>query len=149
MNAICFGDSNVIRNKEKLKHGLLSACKVIPAYNFEQLKNKLHLIDEEDTIILHVLTNDIADICQQYYKSDALERALVVLAKKVCAICSKIIDENLRSHLHIPMIPLRYDSKDQLGTANDMEIVNFEIDFRLGKKIPLSHTSLEVPVGQK
>ena len=35
------------------------------------------------------------------------------------------------------------------GTVDDMEIVNFEIDFRLGKKIPSSHTSLEVPVGQK
>ena len=95
--------------------------------------------DEEDTIILHVLTNDIADICQQYYKSDALERALVVLARKVCAICSKIINENLRSHLYIPMIPLRYDSKDQIRTDDDMEIVNFEIDFRLGKK-NLRHT---------
>ena len=135
LNAICFGDSNVIRNKEKLKHGLLSACKVIPAYNFEQLKNKIHLLDEEDTIILHVLTNDIKDICQQDYKSDAVkERDLVVLAKKFCAICTKVTDENPNSHLYISMVPSRYDSKDQLDTADGREIVNSEIESRLGSK---------------
>ena len=62
------------------------------------------------------------------------ERDLHVLAKKYCATISKITDENPRSQLFISMVPSRYDSRDQLEEADGREIVNSEIESRLGNK---------------
>ena len=47
------------------------------------------------------------------------------------------------------MIPLRYDSKDQLGTADDREIVNFELEFRLEKKFLLHTHHWKCQLGKK
>ena len=135
LNAICFGDSNAVNNQEQLKHGILSGCKFIPTYYLDQVKNKLHLIGEEDIVIIHVGTNDIAKICQQYFKSDAVkERDLCDLANKYDAMTTKITYKNPRIQIFISMILNRYDSKDQLNLVDGRDIVNFEIQAKLKNK---------------
>ena len=113
----------------------MSTYKFVPTYNLDQLESKIHLIRDQRNVFIHVLTNDISKICQQYYKSDAVkERDLKSLAKKLDAIITDITTEKPNIHVFISMVLSRHDNMDQLNTADGRDIVNYEITSRLQNK---------------
>ena len=113
----------------------MSTYKFVPTYNLDQLKSKIHLIRDQRNVFIHVLTNDISKICQQYYKSDAVkERDLKSLAKKSDTIITDIATEKPNIHVFISMVLSRHDNMDQLNTADGRDIVNYEITSRFRNK---------------
>ena len=68
---ICYGDSNVKRHKRKLFE-ILPQTKFILSYDLEEMKEKLHVIQEEKfgALLIHQLTNDVEKICQKNWSDE-------------------------------------------------------------------------------
>ena len=78
-----FGDSNVVKNSDYF-YGVFPKTRIIPTYEFSQLKENIRMVDDED-IIIHNLTNDARNIFKQYYKSHIKQQIeLEKLAKVFC-----------------------------------------------------------------
>ena len=130
MEISCFADSNVKRHQDLLHHGILSECKYILTYNFDELKKNLFEIDTADLVIIHVLTNDIKYICHdQSWKSDyERKNDLISLAHNFVKMIKKLIDEYPDLIVIISMVLKRFDRKDELKMfPNGNKIINAEI----------------------
>ena len=125
----CFGDSNVRKYQDLLHSGILSKCKFVLTYNFDNLKENLCEIDGADFVIIHVLTNDTKYICyDQYWKSDyERKNDLICLAHNFVNMIKKLIAKYPNMKIIISMILPRFDKKDLLKNSKGNDIINVEI----------------------
>ena len=117
MEIICFGDSNVKRHQDLLHSGILSKCKYVLTYNFDELKENIFEIFTADIVIIHLLTNDSKYICHdQSWKSDSEKKDdLISLAHNfVNTIKQLIVEEYPDLKIIISTILPRFDGKDLL-----------------------------------
>ena len=138
MEIICFGDSNVKRHQDLLHSGILSKCKYVLTYNFDELKENIFEIFTADVVIIHLLTNDTKYICHdQNWKSDSVKKDdLISLAHNfVNTIKQLIVEEYPDLKIIISTILPRFDGKDLLEIVSNgkkmilkgNEIINDEL----------------------
>ena len=128
MEIICFGDSNIKRHQNLLHSGILSKCKYVLTYNFDELKENIFEIFTADVVIIHLLTNDSKYICHdQSWKSDSEKKDdLISLTHNFVNIIKQlIVEEYPNLKIIISMILPRFDGKDLLEIfSNGKKIVS-------------------------
>ena len=79
--------------------------KIIPTYEFSQLKENIRMVDDDDDVIIHVLTNDARNIFKQHYKSDTKQEIeLEKLGKAFCNFVKHFSDKNPSVNIYISMV---------------------------------------------
>ena len=125
-----YGDSNVLKNSSKCDE---IATKIIPTFTFHELMQKLQYKKHEGIVIIHDGTNDVRDIFQKYYMSEAAKLVECErLAKKLSDFMEKLSNENPNALFMISKILPRFDS-EKLRNAGDL--INSVISDKL-KDIP-------------
>ena len=66
--SICLGTSNIRRHVPTLKKNF-PGCKFVLTYTLDELENKIHLIQDENDVMIHVLNNDVKNLCKSTFKS--------------------------------------------------------------------------------
>ena len=68
---ICFGDSNTKRHRDELFE-ILPETKLFICYYLEEIVEKMPVIQEDYyvTCIIHILTNDVKNVCQKAWSDD-------------------------------------------------------------------------------
>ena len=137
MEIICFGDSNVKRHLDLLHSGILSKCKYVLTYNFDELKENIFEIFTADVVIIHLLTNDSKYICHdQSWKSDSEKKDdLISLAHNFVNYIKQLIVVDPDLKIIISTVLPRFDGKDLLEIFSNgkkmilkgNEIVNDEL----------------------
>ena len=141
---ICYGDSNVKRHKRKLFE-ILPQTKFILSYDLEEMKEKLHVIQEEKfgALLIHQLTNDVEKICQKNWSDNDKKMELISLADNFVIMIERLKREHPNLEIFISMLMPRFDHMDELEMFNGKNIVNCEISKKLQNVTLLSNDFLQ------
>ena len=128
MKIICLGDSNTKRHKERLLE-ILPGTEHIICYKLEELLGKISVIQEDYHLscIIHILTNDVANICQKYGSEDDKVMELHSLADNYVNMIFGLRRDFPNLEIYVSMVMPRFDHMDELENCNGRDIVNDEI----------------------
>ena len=92
--------------------------KYVLTYTLDELEDEIHVIQDEQNVMIHVLGNDSKDICKLKFKSPAAkEKDLKKVAKRFFAIVDKILEQHPKCHIFISSCLPRYDGLDKLHSS--------------------------------
>ena len=128
MKIICLGDSNTKRNKRRLLE-ILPDTELITCYTLEEVLEKIPMIQEDYRLIciIHVLTNDVANICQKYGSEDDKVMELHSLADNYVNMIFGLRRDFPNLEIYVSMVMPRFDNMDELENCNGRDIVNDDI----------------------
>ena len=84
--------------------------------------------------IIHILTNDVANICQKYWSDNDKEMELLFLAGNYVNMIFGLKRDYPNLEIYVSMVMPRFDDMDVLEKCNGRDIVNKEISKKLASE---------------
>ena len=100
------------------------------------MMEKISVIQEDyhHSCIIHILTNDVANICQKQWSDDDKKMELHSLADSYVNMIFGLKRDNPNLEIYVSMVMPRFDHMDQLKKCNGKDIVNVKISKKLGEE---------------
>ena len=132
-----------MRRYEKQLKIKFPGCKYVLTYTLDDLEDEIHVIQDGQNVLIHVLGNDSKNICKLKFKSGAAkEKDLKKMLKRFFAVVQKIKEEHPNIHIFISSCLPRFDGLDKLyNTLSGPEFVNAVVakQYQNCKNVTLIH----------